>query len=143
MGPIRKKWLATAAITIASSAALGACGGDDETTSTATTSAATGASGATSGGAEALTVSETEYALDPADPSVEAGTVTIEATNDGEIAHSLEVEGPSGEEELPEDLQPGDSGTLEVDLSEPGTYKWYCPIGNHEQEGMVGEITVK
>jgi uncharacterized cupredoxin-like copper-binding protein len=32
---------------------------------------------------------------------------------------------------------------LPVDLSEPGTYRFYCPVGNHEQLGMVGEVTVQ
>jgi uncharacterized cupredoxin-like copper-binding protein len=74
---------------------------------------------------------------------VAPGEVTFDVTNDGETVHNLEVEGPSGEAELPDDLQPGDSGSLAVDLSEPGMYKFYCPVGNHEELGMVGEVTVK
>jgi uncharacterized cupredoxin-like copper-binding protein len=35
-------------------------------------------------------------------------------------------------------------GTLElVDLNEPGTYEMYCPVSNHREMGMEGEITVK
>jgi uncharacterized cupredoxin-like copper-binding protein len=26
---------------------------------------------------------------------------------------------------------------------EPGEYKFYCPVGNHEQAGMVGTLTVR
>jgi hypothetical protein len=39
-------------------------------------------------------------------------------------------------------LNPGQTGTLPVDLSKPGTYEWYCPVGEHRDFGMEGEITV-
>jgi Copper binding proteins, plastocyanin/azurin family len=51
------------------------------------------------------------------------------------------VEGPGGESET-EDIAPGDSAELTVDLSQAGTYEWYCPIGNHKELGMEGEIRV-
>lgn len=113
--------------------AIGGCGGDDEEQPPAP---ATGAE-------ETVLVSETEYELDPANPTVSAGTVAFEVSNDGEIEHNLEVEGPEGEVEFEENLSPGERGTLEVDLSEPGTYTWYCPVGDHRERGMEGEITVE
>jgi len=117
--------------------AIAGCGGDDnETTAT------TAASGTPSAGGQTVNVSETEYQLDPSDPSVKAGTVSFKATNDGSIDHSLEVEGPNGEQELEPDLAPGQSGTLTVDLSQPGKYEFYCPIDSHRERGMEGEITV-
>ena len=60
---------------------------------------------------------------------------------DGTIEHNFEVEGQGIEEELPENLAPGATGTLTVDLA-PGTYEVYCPVGNHEDEGMRVELTV-
>ena len=63
-----------------------------------------------------MTISETEFALDPADPSVAAGEVTITATNDGATVHNLEVEG-DGVEEITDDLDPGQSGELKLDLA--------------------------
>jgi uncharacterized cupredoxin-like copper-binding protein len=117
--------------------AIAGCGGDDnETTAT------TAASGTPSAGGQTVNVSETEYQLDPSDPSVKAGTVSFKATNDGSIDHSLEVEGPNGEQELEQDLAPGQSGTLTVDLSQAGKYEFYCPIDAHRERGMEGEITV-
>ena len=41
------------------------------------------------------------------------------------------------------DLSPGQSGVLTVDLSKPGTYEFYCPVGNHREQGMEGTITVQ
>jgi plastocyanin len=88
-----------------------------------------------------VAVSETEYKLDPTNPTVETGTVTVQVSNDGAEVHALEVEGPGVESET-EDIQPGESASLTVDLSQPGTYEWYCPIANHKELGMEGEIKV-
>jgi uncharacterized cupredoxin-like copper-binding protein len=121
-------------------------GGDSSSTSAATTStdqAATGGGGGGGGASQTVNVSETEFKLNPANPTVKAGSVTFDATNDGQITHSLEVEGPSDEQTLPNDLAPGDTGSLTVDLSKPGTYEWYCPIGTHRDQGMEGQITVQ
>jgi uncharacterized cupredoxin-like copper-binding protein len=38
-------------------------------------------------------------------------------------------------------LAPGERATLTVQLP-PGTYKWYCPIGDHQRRGMVGRVRV-
>jgi uncharacterized cupredoxin-like copper-binding protein len=87
-------------------------------------------------------VGETEYKLDPANPRVEkSGVITFKATNEGKAEHNIEVETPKGEFKLDENLKPGESGTLKVDL-EPGTYTWYCPVDDHKGLGMVGKITV-
>ena len=125
--------------------ALAACGDDDnDTTASSTTEeTTTAASGGASGGGETVDVSETEYKIDPADPTVNAGTVTFHVTNDGQVTHNLEIEGNGIEEtELEGDLAPGDSGDLTVDL-QPGTYEWYCPVDGHKDQGMEGEVTVK
>jgi plastocyanin len=127
--------------------ALAACGDDDdddtaaapETTSAETTTEDTGGTGG--GGGESITISETEFALDPADPTVAAGEVTITAVNDGATVHNLEVEG-NGVEEITDDLNPGDSGELTLDL-EPGEYEIYCAIGSHAAQGMEGTLTVE
>lgn len=98
----------------------------------------TPAADATGGGTVA--VSLTEFMIDmPAELS--AGPTTFEITNNGTIEHNFEVEGQGIEEELPENLAPGATGTLEIDLP-PGTYEVYCPVGNHAGEGMRVEVTV-
>ena len=114
---------------------FGGCGGDD---------GGNGGSDQTSeGAAEAIEVSLTDFAISPANPRVESGgQVEFRVRNDGETAHDLEVEGPGTETKLASELDPGQSGTLTVDLSEPGSYEWYCPVGNHRENGMEGEITV-
>jgi uncharacterized cupredoxin-like copper-binding protein len=128
------------------SLAAAGCGDDDDgdTTAVTPTTTETGATGPTgaAGGGETVDISETEFALDPDSVDVKAGSVTFEVTNDGAIVHNFEVEGNGVEEALPEDLAAGDSGALTVDL-EPGTYEMYCPIGNHADDGMTGEISVE
>ena len=64
--------------------------------------------------------------------------------NDGQVTHSLEIEDvtPGHDQELEGDVSPGQSGTLKANLA-PGKYEFYCPIANHKDMGMEGEITVK
>jgi uncharacterized cupredoxin-like copper-binding protein len=128
--------LTALSIAIATLGALAGCGGDDNQTASA------GSTTAPDAGGQTVNVSETEYKLDPSNPTVQPGTVSFKATNDGSVDHNLEVEGPEGEQELEQDLAPGESGTLTVDLSKPGKYEFYCPIGGHRDAGMEGEITV-
>jgi uncharacterized cupredoxin-like copper-binding protein len=142
-----RRRLATVLVLGAAALSLAAAGcgdDDDETTAVTPTTTETGATGPTgaAGGGETVDISETEFALDPDSVDVKAGSVTFNVTNDGEIVHNLEVEGNGVEETLPEDLAAGDSGELTVDL-EPGSYEMYCPVGNHADQGMTGEITVE
>jgi uncharacterized cupredoxin-like copper-binding protein len=130
-------------IAAAASLGLAACGGDDNGDSSTSAASTSGAAAAGGGGGQTVKIGETEYKLDPSDPSVKAGTVSFDVSNDGKVTHNLEVEGPNGEETLPNDLAPGDKGTLSVDLSKPGKYEFYCPIDDHKGLGMEGEITVQ
>ena len=122
--------------------AFSGCGDDDEEVARTPPTTQPTEPGGAAGKAQEVDVSETEFKLDPADPTVKPGTVTFKATNDGQALHNLEIEGDGVEEELPQDLQPGDSGELTVDL-EPGTYEMYCPVSNHAELGMEGEVTVE
>ena len=133
----------TAAVAVAGMAAFAAgCGGSNDTSSSTAASSTTTAAQGGAGGSS-VDVSETDFKLNPSDPKVKAGQVTFNVSNDGQTVHSLEVEGPNGDEELQSDLSPGQNGVLSVDLSKPGKYEFYCPIGNHKQLGMKGEITVQ
>ena len=107
-------------------AALAACGSDSN-------EAASG---------EAISIGETEFALDPSSVQVQdAGTVTIRVTNNGQFDHALEVEGQGVEEET-ETIAPGESADLTVDLTNTGSYEIYCPIDGHREKGMEGSLTV-
>lgn len=118
-------------IVVAAIVAAAGCGADDEPAPEG------------GGSVQAIDVSLRDFALDPANPTLsQPGTITINATNDGQTPHSIEVEGPEGEVELEQELAPGESGSIEVPLTEEGAFTWYCPVGDHEQRGMRGRIAV-
>jgi uncharacterized cupredoxin-like copper-binding protein len=129
-----------AVVALALPAVIAGCGDDED--EEATTPATEVDGGAEAGGGETVEVSLVDFAIEPDQVEVPAGAVTFDVSNDGETLHNLEIEGDGVEEELPEDLQPGQGGSLEVDF-QPGTYEMYCPVGNHADMGMVGELTVE
>jgi plastocyanin len=90
-----------------------------------------------------LHLSATEYSFSPSNPTVKPGDYELTLANHGKIAHSVAVEEVGGRTELRSDVQPGGTGTIEVDLSQPGTYTFYCPIANHRALGMQGTIRVR
>jgi len=95
--------LASAAVVALSALAIAGCGGSDNSGGGSSKSSVPAASG----GGNTVELSETEFKIDPADPSVKKiGTVTFAATNNGQITHALEVEGP-GEEEKTGNIEPG------------------------------------
>ena len=136
-------WSGIAVLVVAASLGLAACGGDDDDGESAATTAPTEETTAGGGGGETVDLTATDFKFNPDDPTVKACDVTFKVTNDGQTAHNLEVEGPNGEAEIEGDVQPGDSGEVNVDLSKAGKYEFYCPVSNHKQLGMVGEVTVQ
>src|SRR3954452_599885 len=119
-------------------------GGNDNSTSNAASNASTTGTAAASGPGGTVNLSATEYKFNPSDPTVKSGQVTFNEKNDGQTTHSLEIEDvtPGHDQELEGDVAPGQSGTLTANLK-PGKYEFYCPIDNHKEMGMEGEITVK
>ena len=91
---------------------------------------------------DTIEVQETVFRLDPSEITLDQpGTYVFRAVNSGTVEHALEIEGEGIEEET-EEIPPGESTVLEVNL-EPGTYELYCPMGNHEERGMTGTVTVQ
>src|SRR5687768_4134739 len=111
------------AVLLASGLIMAGCGDDDEEEPASTQSEppAETQSEPAAGGA-GTKVSLTEFAIDPANPTAKAGTVTYEVSNDGDAPHALEIEG-NGIEEETETLASGGTATLTVEL-EAGEYKW-------------------
>ena len=99
-------------------------------------------SGAKESVLKTIRVKEVEFALKPAEITLEKpGTYLFKAVNSGGTVHALEVEGQGIEEET-EEIQPGQSAELKVKL-EAGTYELYCPVDAHKEEGMEGKVIVK
>ena len=124
---------------------VGCGGGDDNNTSDAATQSppASTTGGATTADAGTVSLAATEFKFNPSDPTVKSGEVTFNLKNDGRYPHSLEIEDVNGQDkEIEGEVSSGQSGTLKVNLP-PGKYEFYCPVDNHRQMGMTGEITVK
>ena len=124
-------------VTIGAALALASCGSDDSNDSTGTSAASTGAAAKP----EVIDATLTEYKIAPSSTELQVGTYTFKATNKGKQVHIFEVEGQGVESETAE-IQPGETADLTVELKKAGTYEFYCPVGNHKDQGMVTEFTV-
>jgi uncharacterized cupredoxin-like copper-binding protein len=103
-----------------------------------------------------VAVSLTEYTVTPAVDAVQAGVIRFEAINDSaSMVHELAVLRVESDGSLEnygeiEDLEPGGSGTITIDLT-PGSYQLACLLipgeagstTDHYQEGMWTEFTVE
>jgi plastocyanin len=84
-----------------------------------------------------------EYSFDPETIVLErAGMLKVRLDNQGSLAHNLRVfDGASDAGGTPTfvggDARPG---AVRV---EPGEYKLVCTVGDHEELGMTGTLTVK
>jgi plastocyanin len=134
---------------------VGACGDDDDDGGGDQNAEATndggggGYGGAASGGGGGGGGTTLKLAADPSGApkfdksslSAKPGTVTIDMDNPSDVPHAVEIEG-QGVEEEGEVVEKGGVSTVTADL-EPGEYEYYCPVGNHEAEGMTGTLTVR
>lgn len=92
--------------------------------------------------ADSLTVSVSDFMIEPSDLAVEGTTVTIDVVNDGPTPHNLSVRNADGEVLMATaDLSTGEAETITADL-EPGEYTIFCSLGGHESLGMSGTLTV-
>jgi uncharacterized cupredoxin-like copper-binding protein len=76
--------------------------------------------------------------------TVNAGEkVSFSAKNVGQRPHTIHIEGNGVNWTLNNgNIAPGASGSGDVTFTAPGTYEFFCPVGNHRQQGMVATFTV-
>ena len=112
--------------------ALAACGDDDEVPRTAELKAD-----------EPIRMTADEYRFDPG--AIKAASaargIRITLVNRGKLAHNIRV--MDGDRELGgvQSFPPGEERSATVRLA-PGTYRFVCTVGDHEQLGMKGELVV-
>lgn len=72
--------------------------------------------------------------------TVRAGEVRIAYVNEGQLVHTLVIEGAPKFRRL--EVRGNGDRVIGAASFEPGTYTFYCDIPGHRQAGMVGTLTV-
>src|SRR4051794_1227825 len=140
---------------------LAACGGGDkpaaprasnssDSSTPASSSKSSGAYGGGSNTSAAPGGATLKIAADPggakqftkSNLTAKAGEVTIKFSNQAQIPHAVEIEGNGLEEVSTKVVTGADAPPLKVKLK-PGTYTFYCPVGDHRDEGMEGKLVVR
>jgi uncharacterized cupredoxin-like copper-binding protein len=80
---------------------------------------------------QTIQVTETEFKITLASPSLDAGKVTFQIRNAGKVAHDLTIAGGTKSKLIP----PGGSATLQATLTS-GSVELYCSVPGHKQLGM-------
>jgi plastocyanin len=126
---------------LVAAAALAGCGGDDDEQS-ASTPTPTATAQAAAGGATVKLSAPADGAIkfDQSSLSTKAGKVTIKFANPSSVPHAVEIEGHGVEAKT--DVVTKSDASVSADLK-PGTYEFYCPVGDHKALGMEGKLTVK
>ena len=73
--------------------------------------------------------------------TAKAGKVTIVLDNPSSLPHAVEIEG-GGIEEASDTIDQGETTKVTATVK-AGEYEYYCPVGNHQQAGMEGTLTVQ
>jgi len=89
-----------------------------------------------------VTVTLDDFSIAPQRIRAKPGRISFRATNRGAIGHTLRVVRGDREVAAVKTLLPGASGTG-AGTFERGDYKLLCILGNHEELGMYGTLTVR
>ncbi len=105
-------------------------------------------------GPTAVNVHLTEYKVEMSKTSIPVGAVKFTITNDGSLVHEVVLEpaaamdaplSANGAEAEAQDIQPGQTVTLEWTIDTPGQYQLGCHLPGHFENGMTMnfEVTAK
>lgn len=91
-----------------------------------------------------VTLVATDYRFSPSTVHAVAGqSLEITIVNHGTHTHGLRLALSYGEVPFSKNVPPGRTiSEVFNNLGEPGTYRFYCPVEDHQQRGMTGTITV-
>ena len=88
------------------------------------------------------TVTLDDFSITPQRLRAKPGRITFRAVNRGAIGHRLHVGLGDRDVAATKTLLPGASVTISGDFKK-GDYKLRCILGNHEELGMYGTLTVR
>jgi len=134
-----KALFATAALLLAVAACGGSGGSSAPTGAAASTTPI--ASAASSSAVSSTAVHVRDFALDPADVTVQ-GAVSLAVTNDGPTIHNVSIRDASGKVVgATQNLKTGQSETLTAAIP-AGSYTLFCSLPGHESLGIKGTLVV-
>ncbi len=73
--------------------------------------------------------------------AIPPGPAVLTVENGGTDVHNLFVEGPGISVAAGDPITEGKSATVEVTF-QPGTYTFYCPLGDHRTNGEEAKVTI-
>ena len=120
---------------LAAAATIAGCG-DSKKTEPATASAPEPAAAGTD-----VDVTEADFSISGVDANLKAGTYTFNVKNTGNAPHNLTIDGPGVADQASATANGGGTGSVTVTLA-PGSYAFYCSVGQHRANGMEVQVTV-
>ncbi|MGH3029344.1 MAG: cupredoxin domain-containing protein [Gaiellaceae bacterium] len=126
-------------------AGVAACGGDDDDGEEAPTAPQPAEAPADEEAAQPVRVSADPtgaLAFEQDSLRAEAGTVTVEFTNDATLGHDFRIEDAAGEDIGGTEVISESQASATLDL-EPGEYTYYCSVPGHREGGMEGTLTAR
>ncbi len=88
-----------------------------------------------------FTIDSFEFGYDQKTITVKEGdTVTINLTNSGKMPHDWVVDEFDA---ATKQIKNGETDTLTFVADKAGTYEFYCSVGQHRANGMVGTLIVE
>ncbi|MBI1754664.1 cupredoxin domain-containing protein [Candidatus Azambacteria bacterium] len=93
------------------------------------------------GAVKTFSVSGQNFSFTPSEIRVKKGDkVRINFTNAGGWPHDWVVDGFNAQ--APQ-VEAGKSSSVEFTADKAGTFEYYCSVGQHRQQGMVGKLVVE
>jgi len=103
---------------------------------------ATSACGGSSQPAGSIKIVLADFSFTPSDIQAKAGSPQFYLVNEGKSSHDMTITDSSGKQIGRSELvQPGNTGTLQVNLS-AGSYNVFCSQPGHADAGMKATLTV-
>lgn len=88
-----------------------------------------------------ITVEGGEFKFSPSEITVKKGEkVKLTFKNTGKFQHDYVIADLNVSTKR---IQPGEEDTVEFTPEEAGEFKFICSVGNHEEQGMTGTLTVE